>query len=85
MKRKKKKKPPKNPTAWCALHHRLMNDLYISRRGCVMRRCKHLNWMDEKPGAGPPGNGTEREKWEKPPALHKAPEAQPTPGKGTID
>lgn len=52
MKRKKKKKPPKNQTAWCALHHRLMNDLYISRRGCVMRRCKHLNWMDEKTGSG---------------------------------
>ena len=44
MSRKKPKprKPPANATAWCLLHERLMNDVYIRRRGCVMRRCKHL-------------------------------------------
>ena len=44
----KKKKPPANATAWCALHDRLMNDVYIRRRGCAMRRCKHLRWLEEK-------------------------------------
>ena len=47
MSRKKKRsKMPANATAWCRLHERLMNDVYIRRRGCVMRRCKHLNWLD---------------------------------------
>lgn len=41
----KKKKPPANATARCALHDRLMNDAYIRRRGCAMRRCKHLYWL----------------------------------------
>lgn len=54
--KKKRSKPPANAKAWCALHERLMNDVYIRRRGCVMRRCKHLNWLDE--GTGPPGNRT---------------------------
>jgi hypothetical protein len=47
-KRKKRpaRKPPANATAWCALHERLMNDVYIRRRGCVMRRCKHLKWLN---------------------------------------
>lgn len=53
--KKKRSKPPANATAWCALHERLMNDVYIRRRGCVMRRCKHLNWLDA--GTGPPGGG----------------------------
>ena len=52
--RKKKrlaKKPPANATAWCRLHERLMNDVYIRRRGCVMRRCKHLTWLEaDRPG-----------------------------------
>lgn len=47
MTRKKKPSPPPaNATAWCALHDRMMNDVYIRRRGCVMRRCKHLNWLN---------------------------------------
>ena len=45
MRMPKKRYPPANATAWCALHDRLMNDLYIRRRGCVMRRCKHLRWL----------------------------------------
>lgn len=52
---KRRKKPPKSPanaTAWCALHERLMNDVYIRRRGCAMRMCKHLVWLKE---TGPPG------------------------------
>lgn len=64
MNRRKKRparKPPANATAWCALHQRLMNDIYIRRRGCVMRRCKHLNWLeidqpeknDGRPETGP--------------------------------
>lgn len=44
----KKKKPPANATAWCALHDRLMNDLYIHRRGCAVRKCRHLRWLGEK-------------------------------------
>ena len=44
--KKKRSKPPANATAWCALHERLMNDVYIRRRGCVMRRCKHLHWLN---------------------------------------
>lgn len=51
--KKKRGKKPANATAWCALHERLMNDVYIRRRGCVMRRCKHLCWLDA--GTGPPG------------------------------
>lgn len=52
MSRKKQKprKPPANATAWCLLHERLMNDVYIRRRGCVMRRCKHLNWLKDEEG-----------------------------------
>lgn len=46
--KKKRGKKPANATAWCALHERLMNDVYIRRRGCVMRRCKHLKWLDAK-------------------------------------
>ena len=42
----KKKRPPGNAVAWCRLHERLMNDVYIRRRRCVMRRCRHLNWLD---------------------------------------
>lgn len=53
--KKKRSKPPANATAWCALHERLMNDVYIRRRGCVMRRCKHLKWLDV--GTGPPRAG----------------------------
>ncbi len=58
MKRRKQRsvsKPSANATAWCALHERLMNEVYIRRRGYVMRRCKHLKWLDA--GTGPPGNG----------------------------
>ncbi len=44
--RKKRGKSPANATAWCALHERLMNDVYIRRRGCVLRRCKHLVWLN---------------------------------------
>ena len=47
-KKPKPRKMPANATAWCALHERLMNDVYIRRRGCVMRRCKHLCWLDGK-------------------------------------
>lgn len=43
----KKKKPPANPAAWCDLHERLMNYVYIRRRGCAMRRCKHLRWLEK--------------------------------------
>jgi len=56
-KKPKPRKPPANATAWCALHERLMNDLYIRRRGCAMRRCKHLKWLktnhDGNPATGP--------------------------------
>ena len=49
MKKKPKpRKPPANATAWCALHERLMNDVYIRRRGCAMRMCKRLNWLDAR-------------------------------------
>ena len=64
MSRKGKKrparKPPANATAWCVLHERLMNDVYIRRRGCVMRRCKHLNWLDtdQPEKRWTPGNGS---------------------------
>jgi len=51
MAKRKQGKPPANATAWCDLHERLMNDIYIRRRGCAMRRCKHLNWLE---GTGPP-------------------------------
>ena len=44
--KKRRRKTPANATAWCALHQRMMNDVYIRRRGCVMRRCKHLNWLE---------------------------------------
>ena len=44
-KRQKKRKAPVNATAWCLLHRRLMNDVYIHKRGCAMRRCKHLCWI----------------------------------------
>jgi hypothetical protein len=47
---KKGNEPPKNATAWCVLHERLMNDLYIRRRGCAMRRCKHLRWLESGRG-----------------------------------
>ena len=43
-------KVPVNAVAWCGLHRRLMNTVYIRRRGCVRRGCKHLNWL----GAGQP-------------------------------
>ena len=45
MEKRKRSKTPANATAWCALHRRMMNDVYIRRRGCAMRRCKHLNWL----------------------------------------
>ena len=53
--RKKKKpsakRPPADAVAWCVLHRRLMNNVYIRRRGCVMRQCKHPNWLGEdQPG-----------------------------------
>lgn len=38
---------PANATAWCALHERYMNEVYIHRRGCVLRMCKHLRWLDQ--------------------------------------
>lgn len=40
--------PPANATAVCLYHDgRLMNDKYIRKRGCLMRRkpCKHLRWL----------------------------------------
>jgi len=49
-KKRPAKKPPANATAWCVLHERLMNDLYIRRRGCAMRRCKHLRWLPQTDG-----------------------------------
>lgn len=51
------KKPPVNATAWCLLHERMMNDVYIRRRGCVMRRCKHLNWLETSQKKGGKTNG----------------------------
>lgn len=56
MKRRKQRsvsKPSANATV--ALHERLMNEVYIRRRGYVMRRCKHLKWLDV--GTGPPRAG----------------------------
>lgn len=44
----KKRKPTANASAWCGLHKRLMNYVYIRRRGCVIRRCRHLYWLDGK-------------------------------------
>ena len=52
----KKKRPPGNAVAWCCLHERLMNDVYIRRRRCVMRQCKHMNWLDIKNWNGKKGN-----------------------------
>ena len=43
--------PPRDPTAWCSLHRRYMNDCYIRQRGCLCRRqydrkpCRHLSWL----------------------------------------
>lgn len=57
----KKKKQPANAAAWCGLHKRLMNYVYIRRRGCVMRQCKHLCWLNgkERNYDGCPVNGSE--------------------------
>lgn len=58
--KKKRSKPPANATAWCRLHERLMNDVYIRRRGCAMRMCKHLVWLKEDgPHGGEKDAGTE--------------------------
>ncbi len=38
-------RPPKAPTAWCAFHDRMMNDPYIRKRRCTLRRCKYLYWL----------------------------------------
>lgn len=42
---KKKRRPPANAVAWCDLHRRMMNGVYIQRKGCVVRKCKHLHWL----------------------------------------
>ena len=42
---------PKYPMiAHCRHHDRLMNAIYIRRRKCLERRCKHFEWLDEKGG-----------------------------------
>lgn len=33
-KRQRKRKQPASKTAWCLLHKRYMNDVYIHKRGC---------------------------------------------------
>lgn len=55
MAKRKRGRHPANATAWCTLHQRLMNDVYIRRRGCVMRRCKHLCWLIGAAETGPCG------------------------------
>ena len=42
----KRSKPPANAITWCAQHKRLINNVYIRRRGCEKRRCKHLHRLN---------------------------------------
>lgn len=40
------------PTAYCFLHDRYMNDIYVHRKRCLMRGrpiCKHFQWLMDKP------------------------------------
>lgn len=40
------------PTAYCFLHSRYMNDVYIHRKRCLMRGhpiCKHFCWLMDMP------------------------------------
>lgn len=51
MSRRKHPRPPPNPTAFCNLHQRIMNDTYIHRRRCLFKGkpiCKHLEWLAKR-------------------------------------
>lgn len=51
MSRRKHPRPPPNPTAFCRLHQRIMNDTYIHRRRCLFKGkpiCKHLEWLAKR-------------------------------------
>lgn len=41
----RKRRSPPAPTAWCEYHDRLMDDNYIRKRRCTIRRCKYLYWL----------------------------------------